>query len=61
MPKAPASFTLKCAPEYTRTGKVSGGVAPIAKAEQKVWLPSNLRVTIDGLDCTKVSAVESFT
>ena len=59
--KEPAYLTVKCAPEYTRTGKASGGVTPIAKADQRVWLPSNFRVTIDGLDCTKVSAVESFT
>ena len=59
--KEPAYLTLKCAPEYTRAGKASGGVAPVAKADQKAWLPSNFRVTIDGLDCKKVSAVESFT
>ena len=32
-----------------------------AKAGQKLWLSSNFRVTIDGLDCSKVSAVDSFT
>jgi hypothetical protein len=59
--KEPAYLTLKCAPEYTRTGKASGGAAPVAKADQKAWLTSNFRVTIDGLDCKRVSAVESFT
>jgi hypothetical protein len=59
--KEPAYLTLKCAPEYTRTAKASGGITPVAKADQKVWLSSNFRVAIDGLDCTKVSAVESFT
>jgi phage tail-like protein len=60
--KNPAYLTLKVAPEYTRVTKASGKVTGgIAKGEQKLWLPSNFRVTIDGLDCQKVSAVESFT
>ena len=58
--KDPAYLTLKVAPEYTRSTKASGKAAGIAKTAQKVWLPSNFRVTIDGLDCTKVRAVDSF-
>ena len=59
--KDPAYLTLKFAPEYTRTAKASGKVVDVAKADQKLWLPSNFRVTIDGLDCTRVAAVDSFT
>ena len=59
--KDAAYLTVKFAPEYTRTTKASGKVVAPAKAGQKLWLSSNFRVTIDGLDCSKVSAVESFT
>ena len=59
--KEPAYLTVTFAPEYTRNTKASGKVVGPAKAGQKLWLASNFRVTIDGLDCSKVSAVESFT
>ena len=59
--KEPAYFTLKIAPESTRTVKASGKITPTDKRDQKLWLPSNFRVTIDGLDCTRVSRVDSFT
>ena len=59
--KNPAYMTLRFAPEYTRNSKASGKVTSPAKGEQKLWLPSNFRVAIDGLDCTSVSAVDSFT
>ena len=58
--KDPAYLTLKFAPEYTRNSKASGKAGAIPKTVQKVWLPSNFRVTIDGLDCTKIRAVDSF-
>jgi hypothetical protein len=35
--------------------------APPPKIEQSVWLTSNFRLAIDGLDCTGVRKVESFT
>ena len=59
--KEPGYLTLKVAPEYTRISKGSGTVSDIAKVTQKLWLPSNFKVTIDGLDCTKIRAVDSFT
>lgn len=60
--KEPAYLTLKFAPEYTRRTKASGRVAgDFGRAEQKAWLPSNFRLTIDGLDCTRVVRIESFT
>lgn len=58
--KDPAFLTLTFAPEYTRNTKASGKAAGIARTTQKLWLPSNFRVTIDGLDCTGVRAVDSF-
>ena len=59
--KDPAYFTLKISPEYTKTVKASGKMAAPDKRDQKLWLPSNFRVAIDGLDCTRVSRVDSFT
>ena len=40
---------------------LEGAVTPVAKGDQKVWLPSNFKITIDGLDCTKVRTVDSLT
>src|SRR5262245_60136524 len=59
--KEPGYLTLTCAPEYTRVGKAAGPIGPVGRGEQKPWLPSNFRVAIDGLDCTKVRSVDSFT
>ncbi len=59
--KDPAFMTIKWAPEYTRTKASSGKVtAPIA-TQQKMWLPSNFKLQIDGLDCTKVNKIDAFT
>ena len=60
--KDAAYLTLKFAPEYTagrprHPGKLR---APL-KTNQKLWVPSNFRVAIDGLDCTRVIRVDSFT
>src|SRR4030095_9828169 len=59
--KDPAYLTLKFAPEYTPITKASGKVTGESTKKQKLWLPSNFRLAIDGLDCTKVRGVDSFT
>lgn len=59
--KEPAYMTLKFAPEFTRIVKASGKLTPDYKLEQKMFLPSNFRLQIDGLDCSKVNKIESFT
>ena len=60
--KEPAYMTLQITPEYTRLGKATGKVAgPMSKGEQKLWIPANFKLEIDGLDCSKVSKVDSFT
>ncbi|MEN6578298.1 MAG: phage tail protein, partial [Phycisphaerales bacterium] len=60
--KEPAYLTIKFSPEVIRA------MAPTTKFEpagdttqQKLFLPCNFRLEIDGIDCTKVSRVESFT
>jgi tail tube protein gp19 len=60
--KEPAYLTLKFAPEYVRFKKPSGKLTGSAgKGEQRLWLASNFRLEIDGLDCTRVSKVDSLT
>jgi phage tail-like protein len=59
--KNPGYLTLKFAPEYTRIAKASGKVTSAAKVDQKLWLPSNFRLAIDGLDGSGVRTIDSFT
>jgi len=62
--KEPAYMTVKFSPEYTRNVAATGGKADYGeygKNEQKMFLPSNFKLDIDGLDCSKVNKVESFT
>jgi phage tail-like protein len=60
--KEPAYLSIKFAPEYTRVIKGSGKAnAELGKNEQKMWLPSNFKLEIDGLDCTKVNKIDAFT
>src|SRR5262245_47013316 len=55
-------MTVKFSPEFTRMKKASGkATLPPVRAAQEMWLPSNFRLEIAGLDCTKVSAIDSFT
>ena len=58
--KDAAYMTLKISPEYTRNKKSSGKVTGI-DTRQRVWLPSNFRLNIPSLDCTRVSKVEALT
>ena len=54
-------MTVKLAPEYTRARKASGKLTPPAARVQKKWLPANFRFELSGLDCSKVSRIDSFT
>ena len=56
-------LTVKFAPEFTTplAGKgtdVSGVLAQ--KTASKAWLPANFKLTIPGLDCTRVSKIDAF-
>ncbi|NLH43212.1 MAG: hypothetical protein GX448_15335 [Planctomycetes bacterium] len=60
--KEPGYITVKLAPETIRVEKAGGKVSgEFGKIEQKVFLPASFRLQIDGLDCTKVSYIDSFT
>lgn len=60
--KEPSYLTIKVAPEFSRAvAPVQPPAGSLAKQQNKVWLPSNFELKIDGLDCTKVNKIESFT
>jgi hypothetical protein len=55
-------LTVKFSPEMIRMKKASGkATLPPVKAAQEMWLASNFRLEIAGLDCSKVSRVDAFT
>jgi phage tail-like protein len=63
--KDPARMTIKIAPEYTRLKKGGSSSAPLksdaAPRAQKQWVSSNFRLTIDAVDCSRVSKIDAIT
>lgn len=59
--KDAAYLTVKFSPEYTRDAKPTGTVGKVTADKQKAFLPSNFKVEIDGLDCSKVNKVDALT
>jgi hypothetical protein len=55
-----SSLTVRFTPQSIALKKGAGKAAP-GKAKQRVWGTSNFRLDIDGLDCTHVSRIDSFT
>lgn len=59
--KDPGYLTLRFAVENIQDGtNIGKTLLPDAKG-QKSWLPSNFRLKLGGLDCTKVSKIDAFT
>jgi hypothetical protein len=58
--KEPGYLTARLQPELITVSAGVGKLSLVA-AKQKLWRTSNFRLQIDGLDCTKVSRVDSFT
>jgi phage tail-like protein len=61
-----ARLTVKISPEYTRlkppSGEsIAGSKYPIDPTTAKRWLVRNFRISIDGIDCTRVTKVEAIT
>jgi hypothetical protein len=55
-------MTVKFATEVTRTAKGSGKIEPVAVGQkQKKWMVNNFRLSIDGVDCTRVQKVGALT
>lgn len=62
--KDSARLAVRLSPELTRLQKPSGKPSygkSLVSGKQKKWLASNFRVTIPGLDLTKVNRVEALT
>jgi phage tail-like protein len=59
-----AKMAIKMTPEYTRR-QISSGASLIAyrlgPTSQQKWLPSNFRLTLAGLDCTRVNKIDAIT
>ena len=60
--KEAAFLRLKVTPESLRLSKVSGGRigGEFGGSKQKSWVPSSFKLTIDDLDCSRVSRIEPF-
>jgi T4-like virus tail tube protein gp19 len=62
--KDAAHIAVKITPEQTQRAPGSGARTSVSLAKgtqkQKQWLRSNFRLTIDGLDCTRVNRIESL-
>jgi hypothetical protein len=54
-------LTLKLAFESARTLPGGGTVPPPPQPVRKQWVLENFRLELPGLDCTKVSKIDSFT
>lgn len=61
--KSAAYLTLKVQPERITLEKGKGEkvLGKEGESKQKLWAPSNFRLSIDGIDCTRVSKIDSFT
>jgi len=61
--KDAAKMTIKFSPEFTRSIEKSGAalVGAVIPEMQKKWLPSNFRLQIGELNCTRVSKIEAIT
>ena len=60
--KDAARISVKLTPEFTQRSSATGTKlsGSVGKGTQKQWRRSNFRLTIDGLDCTRVSRIESL-
>jgi phage tail-like protein len=60
--KDAAKMSIKFQPEITRFSAAAGTINRSPGKVQKQWLPSNFRLSIDGLDapCTKVNKIEAL-
>ena len=58
--KEAAYLTIKLSPEYTKTRKGAGKLVAPAK-QQMLFLPSNFRLELDGVDCSRVTRIDAFT
>jgi hypothetical protein len=53
-------LTVRLTPQSIALKKGAGALALSKALQQKLWRTANFRLEIDGLDCTKVSRIDSF-
>jgi hypothetical protein len=59
---APGYLTVNFKPDFITYVPGSGEKITFDQGnQQKLWLPSNFRLEIDGVDCTRVSKIDAFT
>ena len=54
-------FTIGVTPEHASDGSLKGSISKKSQNVQKRWQIQNFRLEIDGLDCTRVNKIDSFT
>jgi hypothetical protein len=59
--KEPAFLKVTIAPELVRDAAGSGKIQLGASKSSKLWLPSNFRLEMDGLDASRVSRIAPLT
>jgi hypothetical protein len=59
--KDPAYLTIKLQPEYTSRAKGSGAMFRANTLASKRWLSSNFRLSLGGLDCSRVRKIDALT
>ncbi len=60
--KDPGHLTVKFAPEFTTLLSGKGNdVSGLLAKRTKGWLTANFKLTIPGLDCSRVSKIDAFT
>ena len=59
--KDAAFLTVQLTEEGVQYKAASGKLQAATNAKQKLWMSANFRLEIDGVDCTKVTKIDSFT
>src|SRR3954447_18437973 len=59
--KAAGHLTVKVSPEFTRLAKAGSAKLPPATQKQTKFVTSGFRLELDGLDCSRVRKIDSFT
>jgi len=59
--KEPSYIALKILPEHIASATPAVSPTTDLSTRKKIWLPSDFRLSIDGLDCSRISRIDSFT
>lgn len=59
--KDAAKMTIKLSPTTSDFRRASSMAAPLNAKEQKKWLPSNFRLSLGDLPCSRVNKIEAIT